>query len=56
MSPPNGACDSNYDFVALRKVFCSDSNFDYDGFTNVPNFPFGKLLIFLLLRVSTKNL
>ena len=49
MSPPNGACDSNSDFVVLRKVFRSDSNFDYDGFTNVPHLPFGTLLTFLLL-------
>ena len=54
MSLPNGACDSNSDFVALRKVFCSDSNFDYDGFTN--HLPFGALLALLLLRVFTKSL
>ena len=56
MSPPNGAFDSNSDFVALRNVFCSVSNFDYDGFTSVPNLPFGTLLTFLLLRVFTKSL
>ena len=37
------------DFVVLRKVVRSDSNFDYDGFTNVPHVPFGTLLTFLLL-------
>ena len=54
ISPPNGACDSNSDFVALRKVFCSDSNFDYDGFTK--HLPFGTPLALLLLRVFTKSL